>query len=1011
MAKRIFEIAKELEVSSKAIVEKCIAEGIPGVNNHMSSISAGLEATIREWFSSDHNVATAVETTEKVDLDKVKVRARRKGGKPGDVEDDGSITHHEEAAPPEVAAPAPAPVKPAAPTHAPAHTPPTAPAPAPAAAAPAAPAAPAPVAPTAPARPAEPVAKATPSGPPASIFSVRPTHTPPPPPRNVGPVDPPPAPATVVTPAPAPTQAHRTPAPAASAPPAAPAETRRPGGQQDGGSAPAGRTPHPRPQSQQQQQQQAGGNPVMNVPQRPKAVAPAGPRLEVQTPAKLSGPKVVRIEAAEVIEAPRPRSGPPSGGGQLTRGPRSGSGVRGGAGTTAKPGEEDASRSPRRNKRRAGEAAPAPAAKAKARPAEATPGSFNWREQDLAEREERLSRAGGFLRHRRRESKKGEAGERAQSAAETGGAVKIAAPFTIKELSAATGVKASDIVKRLFLQGVIATVNSGIEPAKAQEIMIDYDIDLQFEEKKSAEDVVSHLSVSREMVDEQSRSPVVTILGHVDHGKTSLLDRIRSAKVAEGEAGGITQATSAFRVELTVAGEPKQLVFFDTPGHEAFTAMRARGANITDIVVLVVAADDGVMPQTIESINHAKAAKAPIVVALNKIDKPEATESNIQRIMGQLAEHGLNPTVWGGETEVVHVSAVKGTGINELLETIDYQAQLLNLKADFGGSASGTVIESKLEEGRGPTANVLIQNGRLKVGDVIVAGRAFGRVRDIMDDRGTRLKEANPAMPVRISGLDELPDAGDKFYSVETLKQAQEAAEQRRRRDREKELAQPKVTLDSILAQLKEGEVKELRIVVKADVQGSVDVLRKAIEDVTTPEVKVRVLHSAVGGINESDILLAEASRAVVVGFNVIPSGKARSLAEQKGVEIRSYQVIYEIVDDMKKAAEGLLAPEVRQEVLGHAEVRKVFRVTRVGTIAGCYITDGTIERNALIRVTRNGIVIENDRVLEQLKRFKDDAKEVRAGQECGMKIVGYDDIKEGDILECYRRVEVRRTL
>ncbi len=478
---------------------------------------------------------------------------------------------------------------------------------------------------------------------------------------------------------------------------------------------------------------------------------------------------------------------------------------------------------------------------------------------------------------------------------------------------------------------------------------------------------------------------------------------------------GVTSAVAEVREFDAAAGRYEEKAEFELaseePKPEAFTAMRSRGASLTDIVVLVIAADDGVMPQSIESINHAKAAKVPIVVALNKIDKAEATDSNIQRILGQLAEHGLNPTEWGGDTEVMRVSAVKGTGITELLETLDYQAQLLELTSDFGGPSNGTVIEAKLEEGRGPTANVLVQNGRLKVGDFIVAGRAFGRVRDIVDDRGERLKEATPAMPVRLSGLDQLPDAGDKFYIVESLKQAQEAAEQRRRRDREAELAQPKVTLDSILAQLKEGEVKELRIVVKADVQGSVDVLRQAIEGVSTDEVKVRVLHSAVGGINESDIILSEASKAVVVGFNVIPSGKARQLAEHKGVEIRTYQVIYDIVDDMKKAAEGLLAPEVRQEILGHAEVRQVFRVTRVGAVAGCYITDGTIERNALIRVTRGDIVIENDRVLEQLKRFKDDVKEVRSGQECGMKIAGYDDIKEGDILECYRKVEVRRSL
>jgi len=399
------------------------------------------------------------------------------------------------------------------------------------------------------------------------------------------------------------------------------------------------------------------------------------------------------------------------------------------------------------------------------------------------------------------------------------------------------------------------------------------------------------------------------------------------------------------------------------------------------------------------------------VVALNKIDRPDATEAQIQKVLGRLAENDLNPVEWGGSVEVIKTSATTGAGIAELLETLDYQAQLLELKADFGGAAHGTVIEARTEEGRGAVANILVQQGKLKVGDYIVAGRAFGRIRDITDDRSRKIKEATPPTPVQISGIDEVPTAGDKFYVVDSLKKAQEAAEQRRHRERETELAQPKLTLDNMFAQMADADIKEIRVVIKAAEQGTLDVLKSQAEKVSTPEVKVRVLESAIGGITESNVLLAQASQAVIIGFNVIPSGKARSLAEQKGVEIRTYQVIYDIVDDLKKAAEGMLAPELRQEILGHAEVRKVFKVTKVGSIAGCYITDGIVQRDALIRVTRNGVVVENDRKLEQLKRVKDDAKEVRAGMECGMKIVGYDDIKEGDVLECYKQVEVKRTL
>jgi translation initiation factor IF-2 len=401
----------------------------------------------------------------------------------------------------------------------------------------------------------------------------------------------------------------------------------------------------------------------------------------------------------------------------------------------------------------------------------------------------------------------------------------------------------------------------------------------------------------------------------------------------------------------------------------------------------------------------------PIVVALNKIDRPDATEAKVNQTLGELAAQGLNPVEWGGTTEVVRTSATKGTGIEQLLEILDLQGQVLELKADFGGPARGTVVEARHVEGRGATANVIVQDGQMEVGDFVVLGRAAGRVRDIVDDRGQRQKKVGPTTVAQISGFDELPNAGDKFYIVDSLKEAQEAAEQRRMRDRETQLAQPKVTLDSLLSQMKDTDLKEILIVLKADVQGSVDVLKHEIERVKSEEVKARVLHAAVGGITESDVLLADASKAVIIGFNVIPGGKARSLAEAKGVEIRTYQVIYEITDDIKKAAEGLLAPEMKTQILGHAEVRQVFKISKVGTIAGCYITDGSVQRDALIRVTRNGIVIENDRKLEQLKRFKDDAKEVKMGMECGMKIIGYDDIKEGDVLECYKTVEVKRTL
>ncbi len=924
--KRIFEIAKELGIKSKAIVEKCHAEGIPTdvIKNHMSSVSIGLEQTIREWFANEsegeESAHTAVEQAEKVDIEKVRAKKKATKAKAADSDSDAddSSTTTAVAEPPKATKAKPA----------------------------AAAAAPAPEEP----EQSKDVHQRSGMSMPAGLSST-------------------------------PTKVEKNDSRGATA-----------AAKQDDEAAEA-------PSEQQPVRPPApeikgpSKPPMMNVPTRPKTISPAGPQLEKKEQIKLSGPKVVRVEAPEQIEAPRRRAprgpgGGPGGGGAGAGGggmPFDGRAPRGaGAGNTRRRGDNRRS-GPELNEGR------------------------GWTAADLAEREARLQRSGGYLKQRQQQMRS--SANAAQTPAKIGGKVTIAAPFSIKDLSAATGVKGADIVKKLFMQGVMATINSAIDSEKAQEIMIDWDIELEVTEAKNAEQQVAEQFAARDRKDERPRGPIVTILGHVDHGKTSLLDRIRNANVADGEAGGITQATSAFRVPVSTGDSEKFVTFIDTPGHEAFTAMRSRGANVTDIVVLVVAADDGVMPQTIESISHSKAAGVPIIVALNKIDKEQATDSNIQRILGQLAEHGLNPTDWGGDTEIVRTSATKGTGIQDLLEILDLQAEVLELKSDFAGQAQGTVIEARPEGGRGNVANILVQEGQLSVGDFIVMGRAYGRVRDITDDRGNKLKSVLPPLPVQISGINDLPDAGDKFYCVGSLKEAEKAADQRRERERETLLAQPKLTLDNMFSQIAEMELKEILVVLKADVQGSVDVLRSEIEKVGNEEVKVRVIHSAVGGITESDILLAEASKAIIIGFNVIANSKGRALAEDKGVEIRNYQVIYHIVEDMKKAVEGLLTPDIRQEVLGHAEVRQVFKVSKVGAIAGCYVTDGVVQRDAFIRVTRNDVIVEDNRKLEQLKRFKDDAKEVRANMECGMKIVGYDDIKEGDVLECYKNIEVKRTL
>ncbi|MFK7960503.1 MAG: translation initiation factor IF-2 [Phycisphaerales bacterium] len=976
-ALRVHQLAKQLNVSSKDIVSKCEAESIPGITNHMSAVSLGLAATITEWFgdAGDGGTATAVETAPPVDVEAVRKRAAKKKAAPrkakaaetpADAPAEAVVEAPAEPATPVAAAPA-APPADAPPASAPPASAPEAPAPG--AADP--PATDAPAAPSAPAAAPKPISA-------PKVIPVTPAAS---------------APAAPGTPSPAPVPS--------AAPGAAP------------GSVPPGAAPSVAASADEDSPQQ-------NVPDRPKVITPAGPILSRPKETKLAGPKVVRIEAPEPDRPPRTRrpDGPMRGGPRGGRGagvapmempPMPGErGPGGGVGGGAS----------RRNKRRSTTTTGRPEGRT-GRAAVGGGGAkpFNWREQDLRERELRIQRASGLIRGARRDSqKKSGGGHRATSAAQTGGAVTVQEPITIKGLSLATGVKVNDIIRRMVKLGLpMSMPDSVIEGEMAQEIMLEWSIELEVIEFKTAEEQIAESFEQRAMVNEQSRSPVVTILGHVDHGKTTLLDTIRKANVAGGEAGGITQATSAFRVPVQIGEDAKEggrvITFIDTPGHEAFTEMRSRGAKVTDVVVLVVAADDGVMPQTIESINHAKAAEVPIIVALNKIDKPEATEANITRILGQLAEQGLNPTEWGGSTEVIRIAALKGEGIQDLLEVLDLQAQILELTADFGGRSEGTVIEAQLVEGRGPVARILVQQGKLKKGDYVVIGRAYGRVRDIVDDRGQRVKEAEPSFPIAISGINEVPDAGDKFYVVKNQREAEAAAGERKHQEREKSLATEKVTLDNIFDHLKTQGRKELPLIVKADVQGSLETLRAQLPKIGSEEVATVIKHAAVGGVNEADIQLAEASGAIIVGFNVTAPGRARKLAEQKGVELRFYDVIYDLTDDVTQAAEGLLEPELKLEVLGHAEVKQVFKISKVGSVAGCYVTDGVIRRDAQIRVTRDNIVIEKDRRLVVLKRFKDEAKEVNAGQECGMRIDGYDDIREGDVLECYLTKEVRRTL
>ncbi len=909
---RVYKLAKELGVKSSAIVNKCKDEDLP-VKNHMSVISAGLAATIREWFSEGENVTT-VETAGKVDLEKVRVRKKPKRTPPKkkaaqaeaqpaaeEVETKAEEAEEPEAAAPEVEAAEPAPPK---------------------------------------------TEKA----------------------RKV---------------AEAPTEQ----APAVEEP--AQEEEEKPTEESPDTTEPQAKpTPKTEPEVKKKPSE-------AKKEEKPKEepIVPVGPIMDKPEPAKLSGPQVVRIEEPEPIRPSRPRSRPRYDA-PITQPLMPGIEPAASGPSTGKRGGK---RKDRTHGRRKDDKAAGPAGKGKR--------GGKWRQRDIEERKARLSAAGGEglrLRPTRRVTSKA---QREAASKRRPSKATVSEPVTVKDLSAALAVKASEIIAKLMQQGVMATANQAISNEAAELIALEFDVELEVVQKASLDEEIREEFEKRERKNLKKRSVVAAMLGHVDHGKTSLLDKIRSTQVADGEAGGITQHIGAS--QITFGG--KKVTFLDTPGHEAFTAMRTRGANMTDVVVLVVAADDGVMPQTAEAIAHCKAANVPILVALNKIDLPGC---DINRIYAQLAEHELVPTEWGGDTDVVKTSATTGEGVTDLLEHLDLMGELLEFKADDSIPATGWVVEAKMSSQRGPTATLLIKEGVLKKGDVVLAGEAYGRVKQLRDSFSNIIKKATSSTPVEIIGLSDVPQAGERFYCLEDINRAKAVAEETQAQSRESSLAErTQVTLDNLFSQIEAGKAETLNLIIRADVQGSVDVLKKYLSDLSTEEVKIAILHAAPGGITEGDVVLAEASNAIIIGFNVVADEQASRTAEACGVEIRLYNVIYRITEDLQQSMVGMLAPEEKEESLGRAVVRQTFKISRLGTVAGCYVTSGVAAKRAKARLIRDNVVIKDDLHIETLKHFKDDAREVKTGLECGIKIAKFDDIKVDDVLEFYEIVKVARTL
>ena len=572
--------------------------------------------------------------------------------------------------------------------------------------------------------------------------------------------------------------------------------------------------------------------------------------------------------------------------------------------------------------------------------------------------------------------------------------------MTIGELANELGVNSSELVKKLFSLGIMATINNAISFENAEILVLEYNKELKREESLDVTNFEEYEIIDKEE-DLVKRPPVVTVMGHVDHGKTTLLDAIRKTDVASGEAGGITQAISAYQVKV----KDDYITFIDTPGHAAFTEMRARGASITDIIIIIIAADDGVMPQTEEVIDHAKAANVPIIVAINKIDKPEA---NVERVMTQLTEHGLTPESWGGDTIVNLISAKSGAGIDELLDSILLVAEMNEYKANPNRYAVGTVVESRLDKHLGPIVTVLVQNGTLRLGDPIVVGHAYGKIRTLKDDKGLNLTSTKLSQPVEITGINEVPKAGDKFMAFESEKEARSIGLKRQEMAKQKDMTPSKaVTLEDLFNKIQEGK-KEINVIIKADVNGSAEAVKNSLEKLDVEGVKVNVIRSSVGAIKESDIVLAKASNAIIIGFNVRPDSKLKDYAKEQGVEIRLYNIIYKAVEEMEAAMKGMLEPVYEEQVTGTAEVRKLFKFSKVGTIAGSYITDGLIKRDSKARIIRDGVVIYDGNI-NSIQREKDSVKEVKKGLECGITIENYNDIREKDIIEAYEMVEIKR--
>lgn len=965
---RVNALAKELAIESKIILHRLKEEGLgDAAPNHMSVISLGLAETVREWFNTpESRAAAAVEGATAVAVaEKPKTAARRKK----------KADEPAAEAPPEVTTvttvEVPQPEETSEAAHAKRVVKKTV------------------IAETPVEAPVEPVVA------PPVVEASRPVA----PPATPTPVAPP-----VAAEAPAPV------APAVIAPPPAPpASPVAP-------VAPAPAAPVARPE-------RPAARPTITLANRPnqpvaerKPVIPA-PKLVTPAPAVIQGPRVVREEKPDVVPVPRSkRSLAPANDGPsiMPARPAGGRGVKTGDEEEDADGKKKSAKSGRTNSnRRRGP---------DGRRGEAMEKLREFTDADLIERRDRLNAAAsfrtGFDSHLRKSEARGTHAQ-AKTGVQRGGALEIEEPITIKSLSAALGVKSNDIQGKLMKQGVMATVNQTLDNNTAIALAMEYGIELEIAAQMSMEETLVSEFENRDVNadDLLPRPPVVTILGHVDHGKTSLLDKIRSANVAAGEAGGITQHTAAWMVEI-IGGDKqrKRVTFIDTPGHQAFTAMRARGANMTDVVVLVVSAAEGVQPQTIESINHARAAEVPIVVALNKIDRADA---NPDMVLGQLAAQNLNPVEWGGTTEVVRTSATTGQGITELIEILDYQAELLELKSDPKAPARGMVIEANVDPGLGAVATVLVQDGTLHVGDIVLSGPGYGRIRSLLDDKREPIQEAGPSTPVIVSGLSTLPGAGDKFFAVDDLDRARTIAEERVGLSRQNQLAQQnRVSAENLLDTIRAGDVKTINLIIKADVQGSLETLVSTVTGQNTEEVKVKVIHSGVGAINESDVELAVATKAkptdnrvAIIGFHVVPDDSARALAEHHHIDIKLYRVIYEIFDDLKKSLSGMLEPEVREKLHGHADVRQVFKVSRVGNIAGCMVADGHIQRGSKIRLIRDGKVITEDLAIETLRRVKDDVKEVKSGFECGIKLAGYDDIKIGDRFEAYVREKHERTL